>query len=684
MTAAPDDQTAAGAADVPTRTRRAQGLIEHAQFAEAERLARWTLDDATADERPDLLYLIAVAQRFLGRPARALRTLEVLQREAPDFGRGWQERGHTLLALNRPDDAQQAFARAVRHNPALLASWKAVVRLYQRSKAFRAETARASAQIDWLESLPPALRSAASLMHEGQLARADARCRDYLRSDRQHIEGMRLLASIGERMGVMLDAQFLLETANALAPEHDGVRYDLANLLLKMQRFRDAEALTRSLFEAAPDDPARIALHANALAGLGDHEAAIGLYEGVLRRAGGQASLLVMKGHAEKALGRLDAAIESYRAAYRIRPEYGDAYWSLANTKTYRFEYDELRRMQEAEADRGTRPEDRIHLCFALGKAYEDGGQFERSFEYYDRGNTLRRAASPHSPERLDARIDAQLQVFTREFLQARAGTGCQAPDPIFIVGLPRAGSTLIEQILSSHSRIDGTMELPHVIALAQRLHRGGQRGALDRGEPGDPDRRGYPWLLRDLDVDYLRRFGEQFIEDTRVYRAGAPLFIDKNPNNFFNVGLIHLILPNARIIDARRQPMACCFSGFKQLFGQGQDFSYGLAEIGHYYRRYVDLMDHWDRVLPGKVLRVMNEDVVEDLEGEVRRMLDHLGLEFEESTLRFFENERSVRTPSSEQVRRPVNRDGFDVWRAYEPWLAPLKKALGPALADG
>ena len=380
-----------------------------------------------------------------------------------------------------------------------------------------------------------------------------------------------------------------------------------------------------------------------------------------------------MRGHAEKTIGRLQDAITSYQAAAEMQPLYGDAFWSLANTKSYRFAPDEIEHMRRAEADERIGVDDRIHMCFALGKALEDLGEFEDSFTFYERGNLLKQGVVKHRRDFLAQRVEAQKTVCTRELFAQRHGVGHQAQDPIFIVGLPRAGSTLLEQILASHSMVDGTMELPQIIALSQRL-----RGPVGQTAESEKNPR-YPNLLAELDHEYFRRFGEQFIEDTRVYRQGAPLFVDKNPNNFFHVGLIKLILPNAKVIDARRHPMACCFSGFKQLFGQGQEFSYGLQEIGDYYRRYVELMDHWDQVLPGFVLRVQHEDVVNDLEAQVRRILDFCGLPFEAGCLDFHRTERSVRTPSSEQVRQPIYRSGLDAWENYARWLEPLKRALGP-----
>ena len=314
---------------------------------------------------------------------------------------------------------------------------------------------------------------------------------------------------------------------------------------------------------------------------------------------------------------------------------------------------------------------DRVHFCFALGKAFEDVKDYENAFRYYDKGNALKRAQSRYTSETMQAEFEAQKHACTKELFQAKSGSGYSAPDPIFILGLPRAGSTLIEQILASHSQVDGTLELPNILSLAQRL-RG--RNRTDGGA--------YPACLQDLAPETFEELGRDYIETTRIHRQGAPFFTDKMPNNFRHIGLIHLILPNAKIIDARREPMACCFSGFKQLFAEGQEFTYGLDEVGRYYRAYVDLMAHWDAVLPGKVLRVQHEDVVADLEGQVKRILSFCDLPFEENCVAFHKTKRAVRTASSEQVRQPINTKGLDVWRDFDPYLDALKTALGPDLA--
>ena len=651
----------------------ARQQIEQGRFLDAENTLRAGLSGLQPDESHlDALYTLAVSLRYQGKLQPALDVLSQILEIDPRFARAHQERGHTLLSMNEPAASQAAFEKAGALNPALMASWRALLDLYERSGNERGLRV-ARSQIRHLESLPVELRTVSSFIHEGKLYRADRLCRHFLRKNKQHVEGMRLLASIGEQLDVLADAEFLLETSLELAPEYDRSRYDLANLLLKMQKFEKALTQTRRLVESSPDNLAFQSLHANALSGLGRHEEAIAVYNQVIDQSEGQQSLYVMRGHAQKAIGRFADAIESYRAAYGIQNDYGDAFWSLANTKTYSFTDDEIAHMKQAESLGTISRDDRIHLCFALGRALEDRRLFEESFLHYERGNDLKREDVRHKPAHLDIRTRAQMDTCNRKLFEEREGVGFPAPDPIFILGLPRAGSTLLEQILASHSRVDGTMELPNIIALAQRL-----RSSAHPVEELAVESR-YPRILRELDHEYFARFGEQFMEQTQVYRQGAPYFIDKNPNNFFHIGLIKLILPHAKVIDARRHPMSCCFSGFKQLFGQGQEFSYGLKEIGNYYREYVELMDHWDEVLPGFVLRVQHEELVDDLEGGVRRILEFCGLPFEPACLEYYKTERSVRTPSSEQVRQPIFRSSLEVWRNFEPWLGPLKAALGP-----
>ncbi len=419
--------------------------------------------------------------------------------------------------------------------------------------------------------------------------------------------------------------------------------------------------------------PACLNLKAAVLCRTGDYEPAIAIYDMLLAAHPEHAQVWLSQGHALKTAGQTARAIDAYRRCIAIDPDFGEAYWSLANLKTFRFDDDEIACMERVLARRDLSAEHRLHFAFALGKALEDRAEYQASFAHYASGNALRLARSPYDANDTSARLARVRETYTREFFAEREGAGFDAPDPIFIVGLPRAGSTLIEQILASHPHVEGTMELPEIIAITRTL----REGATSRG-PG-----AYHEPLARMGRDELRALGEQYIERTRVHRKlGRAFFIDKMPNNFAHVGLIHLVLPNAKIIDARRHPLACCFSGFRQHFARGQNFSYSLEDLGRYYRDYVALMAHFDDVLPGRVHRVVYETLVDDTETEVRRMLDYCGLPFDAACLRFFDNERPVRTASSEQVRQPIYRDGVDQWRHFEPWLDPLKDALGAALA--
>jgi tetratricopeptide (TPR) repeat protein len=400
---------------------------------------------------------------------------------------------------------------------------------------------------------------------------------------------------------------------------------------------------------------------------VGEFEAALEVYDRLIAAPAERDQAHRARGHVLKTVGRVEEAIGAYRNAYRARPDFGDAYWSLANLKTYRFTDEEIASMQQLVERPETSTADRFHLLFALGKAFEDRADPARAFGYYSDGNRLRRQHLRYDPDRAEAAMRAQAEICTASLFERRAGAGADNPDPIFIVGLPRSGSTLLEQILASHSQVDGTMELPNIIALAHRLN--GRRMISDEAR--------YPKILAEVSHDELKAAGTAYIEDTRFHRAGAPRFIDKMPNNFMHVGLIHMILPHAKIIDARRHPVASCFSNFKQLFADGQEFTYDLDEMARYYRAYTALMDHWDRVLPGKVLRIHYESVVEDLEGQLRSLLDFLELPFEPQCLDFHRTGRSVRTPSSEQVRQPIFRRGVEQWRNFEPYLVKLRERL-------
>ncbi len=621
---------------------------------------------ARVPENRDVLYMIAVAQRCLGQPVSALETLSLLEHTHPRYSRLFQERGHCYVAAGDPAAALAAYLHAVNLNPALPASWRAVSLLF-RAAHRREEAQMAAGHVAKLATLAPAVVTATSMFADGETHEAERVIRAFLQTSPRDIEAMRLLARIGMELDVLDDVEFLLESVLAFAPAYHLARLDYVRVLLK--RHRNARALEELLvlLRAEPDNRDFRAVHATACLALGRYDEAIEMYRALSREAPDAADLYLSTGHALKTMGQQEEAIAAYRSAADANPDFGDAYWSLANLKTYRFAVDDIDRMRAREAGVNIGTVDRYHLCFAIGKALEDSADYGELFAYYARGNALKKAELNYRPAIVERNARSQMAFFTPAFLASRQDLGCKRPDPIFIVGLPRAGSTLLEQILASHSQIEGTMELADITRLVVRL----------QGRNPDENAPVYPGVLAGLPAATLRAFGEKYLADTAPYRTGKAFFIDKNPNNFRHLGLIHLILPNARIIDARRDPMACCFSNYKQLFAAGQEFTYSLEDIARYYKSYVSLMAHWDTVLPGRILRVQHEDVVADLEANVRRMLAFIGVPFEESCMAFHRNARSVRTASSEQVRQPIYTEGLSQWRHFEPWLGELSSTL-------
>jgi tetratricopeptide (TPR) repeat protein len=624
----------------------------------------------------DALLHAAKDLRARQRVPEALATLARLQETHPGFSRLYQERGHCHVLLRDAAAAIAALSEAVRLNPTLPASWDMLEQLH-RMRGDRAQAATAAQHLATLRQLPAEVVVANSLFADGDLASAEEVIRNYLRQDGDNVGALRLLARLRKDSDAPGEAEALLKSVLDRAPDYHAARLDYAVVLLQQQKHQLARRQAAHLLSHDPDNREYLKQYGAACVGLGDHEAVIDLYERLLAglpQSGPEvADLRLWRANALKITGRRQEAIADYHAALAARPDYGVAWFSLANLKTYRFTDHDIASMRAAESRPDAQDMDRIYLCFALGKALEDQGDYAFSWEYYERGNALRRAASRYRPEVAEACALRLGRMFTAEFFAARAGWGADDPAPIFVLGLPRSGSTLIEQILASHSGVEGTQELTEIDRFSAELC--GRDPAC--GLPLRPE------ALQRLTAAEAQAVGERFLAETRTYRRlGRPFFIDKMPNNFWHIGLIHLILPGATIIDVRREPMACCFSNLKQLFGTtNQEFTYGAEDMARHYRAYLDLMRHWDDVLPGRVLRVRYEDVVEDLEGSVRRMLAHGGLPFEPACLAFHETRRSVRTPSSEQVRQPIGQEGLAQWRHYAPWLAPLRDALGDAL---
>jgi len=682
-------------APIASELPRVRALLRQQRWPEALEATEALL--AEVPEQREALLFRSIAQRFSGNVPAALDTLARLERHHPAFSRLYEERGNCFVFLKQAAQAIDAFRRAVSLNEALPSSWRSLATLH-RMTGDKAAAAAAAKQVDTLQSLPPEVVTAMGLFADGDLEPAESMVRAYLLKHGNHVEAMRLLAGIGSARKIYDDAELLLAAALKIAPDYRPAREDYAAVLIEVHKHREARLQLDLLTREHPDHRRFKILYAATAAGLGEHERAVALYRALLQGGPEDADIHLSIAHAQKTLGRREQSIESYRQAAACRPNFGDAYWSLANLKTYRFSDAELARLRAAESA-AMSDVDRYHLCFALGKALEDRGEFAEAFGWYSRGNALKRAESNYRPEIIENNTRQQIAVCTQDFFKARSGWGSDRSGPIFIVGLPRSGSTLIEQILASHSQVEGTQELPNVQQIVQTL----------LGRDPDLDHPRYPRILAEMSAEDFRVLGEQYLEETRFYRAGkpqsaggapqtapsqgvpvqavpvqaVPFFIDKMPNNFRHIGLIHLMLPNARIIDARREPMACCFSNLKQLFARGQEFTYSIEDIARYYRTYLTLMRHWDSALPGRILRIQHEDVVQDLEGNVRRMLAFCGLEFEPACVEFHKTARSVRTASSEQVRQPLNRDGLDQWKHFETWLGPLRDALGDALHE-
>lgn len=587
--------------------------------------------------QPDAMLLLGRAEAAAGDLASAIATVRSLSSSLSKDPRVWQLLANLLRESGDPSGADQAHLRSVDTSPN-----------------------------------NPRLMQAALALRENRLDEAEVGLKDWLDTEPSDVAAIRMLAEVEARLGQFDVSAALLERCLALSPSFHEARHAYAQVLQRQERPLDALAEAERLLSHDRLDPGYRLLKASILTKLGDQQGAILIYESLLTAgASNQPKVWMSYGHTLKTVGRTEAGVAAYRKAVELAPHLGEAWWSLANLKMFRFEAEDIAEMRRQLAQERLSEEDRLHLHFALGRALENLEEFEAAFEAYRQGNSCRAAQLRYSGEHTTQQCRRSRALFNERFFSDRAGLGNPARDPIFIVGLPRSGSTLIEQILSSHTAIEGTMELPDLASIAHRLS---ERGVAQAGL--------YPEVLASLDGDQLEALGQEYLDRTRPRRHTArQFFIDKLPNNWMHVGLIQLILPNATIIDARRHPLGCCFSAFKQHFARGQGFTYDLSDVGHYYREYVRLMAHIDGVLPGRVHRVIYEQLVADTEGGVRRLLDGIGLPFEPGCLEFWSNPRAVRTASSEQVRRPIFADGVDHWRHFEPWLDPLKAALGPVL---
>ncbi len=621
--------------------------------------------------QPDAEILLARALRAQGFANDALTLINAVVTRFPRAAIAHHERGNILAKLKQGDAALGAHRVAVQIEPRLAESWRAI------ADHLRAQDDEQGAEAAVNQYLLHAhtdarLRDAASALNEGQLPQAERLLKQFLYQYPTDVAAIRMLAELASRLGRYEDAENLLRRCLELAPGFHAARQNLAMVLHRSNQPDAALIEIDALLKLDSHNPSARNLKAVVQCRIGDYEPAIQTYTEILDEYPQHPKLWLSYGHALKTAGHQARAITAYRQCIVLDPLCGEAFWSLANLKTFRFDEKDKQAMFLALQNSQLEAEQRSQFEFALGKAFEDEQDFVQSFAHYDQGNTIRRANFSYSADEATVRVARAKKMFTRDFFAERADCGWAANDPIFIVGLPRSGSTLIEQILSSHSQVEGTMELPELISMTRDLRRQMLLG----------DEASYHDVLARLSADDLKKLGEQYLNNTRIHRkTDAPFFIDKMPNNFFHIGLIQLILPKAKIIDARRHPMACCFSGFKQYFARGQNFSYGQTDLARYYRDYVDLMAHYDQVLPERVHRVFYERMVEDTETQVRALLDYCRLPFEQNCLKFFENARPVRTASSEQVRQPIYKEGLDQWKNFEIMLEPMAQSLGDVL---
>ena len=654
----------AGAVDIDFKLMRAAALLD-SDPAAAIRAATEIL--ALHPGHAAATLLLGTARRNRGDPQAGAAFAE-LEAAQPGSALIQLEIGRTRAAAGRAAEALAALRRAVEVEPNLAEAWQELAALYA-TRGDPTACDAAYAQFTRLVSVEQHLAEAAAAFAVQRLATAESLLRERLARAPQDAAAMRMLAAISFEREDYVEAERWLAECLKIAPGYSRARFDLARILQAQQKAEPMLPLLERLLTLEPGNWQYRSLQASAYSLLGQNDRAIAIFAALIAEFPDKESLRIACGNALRTAGRTAEAINAYRKAAELRAGCGEAWFCLANLKTFRFSDGDVEAMRAQAAREDIDDNDRLQFEFALGNALEDARDFAGSFAHYARGNALRRRAVRYDGVRHTRLVERTCALYTPAFFAARAGSGCLAPDPIFIVGLPRSGSTLLEQILASHSHVEGTRELPDIPGFALEL------GAL--GTAGEPP--AYPDSVARLTRAQLEGLGRRYLQQTQPSRLrGRPHFVDKMPSNFCYAGLIHLILPNARIIDARRSPLACCFANFKQHFQAGVWFTYDLGDLGRYYRDYVRLMQHFDTVLPGRIHRVHYENLVADLEGEVRRLLDYCGLPFEEQCLRFHETRRVVQTASSEQVRRPLYAESVDQWRNYEPFLGELKEALG------
>jgi tetratricopeptide (TPR) repeat protein len=636
--------------------------------AEAEMICRKALPAYGKD--PNILCLLGEVILKQRRPQEARRWLEKVLDLYPDFPRALEGMGRAYLRDKKPGKALKYLQRAVE----LLPQRAQTHFVLGRALASAGQGIEADAAFERAFELDPkkaALARAAEAQHNNQVDEAEKILREVLSKDPDDVTALRLLGNIAADSNRWGAARQLLNRAVELAPDFILAWGDLAVLSLKQERFEEALGHIDHAIGMDENLPFAYVVKGNILAKAQQHEASLETYDKALELSPGHGGALSGKGHVLKTIGRQDESIAAYRECITNHPALGEAYWSLANLKTFQFNDEEVAVMKKLVGEEELADEPKVNMLLSLGKYYENEKQFDRAFEYYQRGNELRRSHEFYDPVQTQLIHDRIIKVFTREFFEERQGSGNPDPAPILIVGLPRSGSTLIEQILASHSQVEGTMELPDLARAIKEINRARKDGA------------DYPEALQALSMDDFSGLGSQYLKSTMRYRSDTPYFIDKMPNNFPSIGLLHLILPNARVINARRHPLDSCMGCYKQLFYRGQSFTYDQFELGQYYLQYQRMMDHWHEVLPGRVLDLQYEDMVQDQENQTRRLLEYCGLPWEDQCLRFYETERAINTASSEQVRQPIYTGALNFWKNYEDHLGELIELLEPLLKD-
>ena len=612
----------------------------------------------------DYWYYLALCLRYQEKYKDAILVLGNCLRVDSNFARAYQEFGHNYAKINDHKMSLKSYLRAVKFNPTLHASWLGILTIENLQKDIEE---LATQNVIYLKNLPPELKSVSSFIYEGKLNKADLLCRDFLKNNPHDIEAMRLLARIGKELHVYDDSEFLLESCLLFDKDNIEVALDYIDVLIKRQKYGKALEEAHKLYKRDKKNLRFMIAYAATLQQTNKQDEALKLYDEILDVDKKNPEVLVAKGHLQKTFGDVKGSIKSYKSSYTSDRFYGDAYWSLANLKTYRFSDDEISELESMTNDEFINDNEKIYMNFALGKAYEDINEYAKSFENYKKGNSLKKETSKFDLKQFSEECKNQMEVCSQDLFESKNDWGITSKEPIFILGLPRVGSTLLEQILASHSKVEATHELPNILALSHKLN---SRKVLNKESR-------YPEVLLSLSAPQLKLIGEQYIKDAEIFRTNKPYFIDKMPNNFRHIGLIKLIIPNAKIIDIRRSSMSACFACYKQLFAEGQEFTYDFNDLAGYYNNYVELMNHWNNVLPGQILSIKYEDLVNDFENSVNEILDYCNLPFEEGCLNFYESKRSVRTPSSEQVRQPIYKGGLDYWKNYEPYLTTLKKGL-------